>query len=175
MCASNRPDAYHDTAQICLKGHIVNAESDSKPEFNEKFCSKCGVLVISACQNCGTTIIGTYRSPDIFHTDRFPDLVSVSIDKPPFFCRECGEPYPWTVEKLKAAQDVVNEDPNLTDAQKVTLNESVNDLVHETPRTPIAAKRYKTLVGKAAKETAKVLRELLVDIASEILKKTMSP
>ena len=154
----------YSTPQLCLNGHIITMESRYESETTQKFCRRCGQPTISACQNCGTPIKGIYLGPP-----------GPGPWRSPSFCHECGEPYPWTAEKLKAVQEVVNEDPNLTDAEKGTLKESVNDLVRETPRAPVAQKRYKMLAAKAGKETVKCLRELFVDIASETLKKAMSP
>lgn len=173
MCASERHGTYHDTAQICLNGHIVNTESDSRPEFNERFCSRCGASVITACPNCGTSIIGTYRHPDVFHTDRFPELVSVPITKSPRFCSNCGKPYPWTESAVEAAKELARELDNLTEEEKGTLERSIDEIVRDTPQATVATNRFKRLVSKAGKGASELFRSLLANVVSETIKRSI--
>jgi len=49
----------------------------------------------------------------------------------------------------------------------------LDDLIVETPRTQLAAVRFKNLAAKAGRETAGALRSIIVDIASEAAKKAI--
>jgi len=89
----------------------------------------------------------------------------------PSFCPECGKPYPWTEAKLKAAQELSDEIDNLSPEEREILKKSLDDIVRDTPQTPVAATRFKKLVAKAGKVAADGLRDILVDIASEAAKK----
>lgn len=153
-------------AQICLRGHVISREIDDRPERNQKFCSQCGAPTITTCQACMASIRGRYYKGDPIYD---PDW------KPPSFCHECGRAYPWTAETLRAAQEYVDEDPNLTNEEKSDLKEDINDIVLDTPRSSAAANRLKKLLARAGKGTAKGLRELLVDIMSEAVKKITFP
>ncbi len=157
---------YYDVAQICTNGHVINEYSQKYPESNQKFCSKCGVSTITECQSCSTPIRGYH------HVD---GIVSISKFTPPRHCHECGKPYPWTDERIKAAREVVDDAPNLTEEERTEVKEDLDDLVHETPRAPVAANRFRRLLDKAGKPTLNAMRELLVEIASSTLNKSMRP
>ncbi len=89
----------------------------------------------------------------------------------PIFCHDCGKPYPWTEAKLKAAREYSDELENLSPEERDLLKKSIDDIVRETPQTPVAATRFKKIVAKVGKVAAQQLRKLVVDIASETAKK----
>jgi len=158
-------DSWYDTAQICTNGHLINSQSVNSPEHNKKFCDKCGARTITNCQNCNASIRGDYfvagmGEPSYNTYFRLPS-----------FCPDCGKPYPWTEAKLKAAQDFTDMLEELTQEERDLLKKSLNDIVLDTPQTPVAANRFKMLAAKVGKVAAEQLRELVVDIASETAKK----
>ncbi len=109
----------YDIAQICLQGHVVNAESMAKPKHNQKSCSMCGSPTTTTCQKCGNPIRGhSYSRDPIF----VPDW------KPPLHCHECGAPYPWTDETLKAVRELASAAPNLSKKEKQELEQDIADL-----------------------------------------------
>ena len=59
----------------------------------------------------------------------------------------------------------------LSPEERNLLKKSLNDIVSDTPQTPVAANRIKMLAAKVSKVLAEQLRELVVDIASETAKK----
>ena len=156
-------DGWYDTAQICTNGHIINSSSVKFPEFNTKFCSKCGEPTITICQNCNSSIRGYYH-------DSFINVVDFG-NKPPSFCPDCGKPYPWTERKLKAAQKLSDEVDNLNPEERELLKKSLDDIVRDTPETTVAATRFKKIVAKAGKVAAEGFKDILVDIVSETAKK----
>ena len=89
----------------------------------------------------------------------------------PIFCPDCGKPYPWTEAKLKAAQELADLLEDLTSEEREILKKSFDDIIIDTPQTPVAATRFKKIAAKAGKIAAEQLRELVVDIASETAKK----
>ncbi len=158
---------YYDTAQICLNGHLINERVNTFPPHNQEYCSLCGAKTITKCLHCQADIRGAYDVPGVAV---FGLRIAV-----PRFCHACGHAYPWTEARLQAAEDLADELDKLNDEEKTYLKDSVNDIVRDTPQTPVAATRFKRLVAKAGSEAASMFRDLLVDIASETAKKIIWP
>ena len=59
----------------------------------------------------------------------------------------------------------------LSPEERDLLKKSLNDIILDTPQTPVAANRIKMLAAKVSKVLAEQLRALVVDIASETAKK----
>ena len=93
----------------------------------------------------------------------------------PICCPDCGKPYPWTEIKLKAAQELADELDSLSAEERSLLKKSLNDIVRDTPKTTVAATRFKRLVAKAGKSAADGFRDILVDVLSEAVKKVIWP
>lgn len=155
-------DSWYDIAQICINGHVITTSLNSSPENSVNFCSKCGKPTISKCQNCNTPIRGFYHIVGVIYSGDF---------KLPHFCHECGKQYPWTEAKLEAAKEFADMLEELSPEERDILKKSLDTIVTDTPQTPIAANKIKILAAKVGKATAKQLRELVVDIASETAKK----
>jgi hypothetical protein len=155
---------YH-TAQICLNGHVITQSADRSPELTEKHCSKCGAETITLCQNCSARIRGFYDIPNVV------SLVQRYIL--PRFCYECGNPYPWTQKKLKAAKELTVELDELSDKEKEVFKKSLDALVRDTPETEVSAIRIKKLLVKTGETGAVLFRNILVDILSETAKKSL--
>lgn len=151
-----------DVGQICENGHVINSRAKTSPQYNQKRCSQCGKPTLSACPACGATIRGKYHHP------RVTDLTRMVA---PAYCHECGQPYPWTAERLATARAIVAEAEGLDAASKGVFNDNVQDLVGEQPRTALAAQRVNRVLARLGKPVAATVRGLLVDIASETAKK----
>jgi len=155
---------YYKTAQVCLNGHQVVSDVESSPELTEKFCTRCGRETITSCPSCSTKIRGYYESSG------FPSLADSST---PSYCHECGIPYPWTAEKINAAMEMVDELDGLNEEEIVQLKGTLADISQDTSRTEVATFRFKKLLAKAGKEAGGVLRNIVVDVASETAKKLL--
>jgi len=162
-------DDWYDTAQICINGHVINSCSIKLPQHNKKFCDKCGATAITSCQNCNAPIRGEYHQAHVIKPIYYNEL------KLPSFCYECGKPYPWTEAKLKAAKELSDEIDNLSPEERELLKKSLDDIVRETPQTTLAVNRFKRLVTKAGKPAADAFRDILVDVSSEAIKKSIWP
>ncbi len=163
-------DSWYDTAQICTNGHVINESSISSPQFNQKFCRKCGAPTVTNCRNCNVAIKGEYHVP---HSPI--NVIHVSPPKPPGFCHQCGKPYPWTEAALKAAQELSDEVDNLTPEERELLKKSLDDIVRDTPQTEVAATRFKKIVAKAGKVAVDGFKVILFDVASEAAKRIIWP
>ncbi len=163
---------WHDVAQICLNGHIVNTTTKERPEFNLDFCKDCGARTTTKCAHCGVEIQGAYW------TQGYGSPVTTGLsqsDPPPKFCHSCGTPYSWTQATLDAARSLAMELESLSAEEREALAGSLDDLVRDTPRTNVAALRFKKLVGKVGREAAMAFKQLLADVVTEAVKKQVWP
>ncbi len=177
-------DGWYDTAQICINGHTVNLMSVSRPEHNRKFCDRCGEPTITKCQNCDVSINGFYHEGTADEFD-IEGMIEEIVNPPPnithdytavkSFCPHCGNPYPWTEAKLKAAKEYSDELENLSPEERDLLKKSIDDIVRETPQAPVAVSRFKRLVAKAGPVAADIYREILLPLLSEAIKKSIWP
>ncbi|MBC9783561.1 DUF2321 domain-containing protein [Heliobacterium chlorum] len=159
-------DPWYDTALVCLNGHLINASSKEYPMDNQKYCGKCGEPTIDKCQKCNTDIRGYYNIPG------FADLGTNEIRS---FCHECGEPYPWTKSRIEAAKELAEEINGLSKEERDILSRSIDDIVKDSPKTTVATTRLKKFMAKAGPVVAQGFKDILVDIVSETVKKTLWP
>ncbi|MDQ1274857.1 MAG: hypothetical protein QG610_429 [Euryarchaeota archaeon] len=163
------PQAYgregYDVAQICLNGHTANSSTLESPEFNKDYCDKCGEKTVTFCLHCKTPIRGHYH---------IPGWIGVISYHPPSYCYACGKPFPWIEKKIQAAIELSKED-GLSEEEAKQFEDSVKDIISDTPRTPLAASRFMKLMGKVGTGTASAIRDIFVDIASETAKKMIWP
>lgn len=162
-----RSDTWYDTAEICFNGHVSNEYSVSYPNHNKNFCDECGAKTIQKCPECEKAIRGHYHVPGVIGFS--------SEYTSPAFCYHCGIAFPWLKEKLDAAKEITMMIDELSPDEKVALNQSLDDLIKDSPRAPVAALRFKKLVAKASSAVGSAFRDILVDIASETAKKALWP
>lgn len=154
----------YDVAQVCLNGHVINDSFKSFPAQNQKFCGKCGAPTITDCEHCKSFIRGSYSAPGIFNS-RYDAG----------FCHNCGEPYPWTESRLKAARELAQEGEKLSKDEREQLTKSFDELVRDTPSTGLSAMRFKKIIAKVGGPSAEAFKTILVDIATETAKRLLWP
>jgi hypothetical protein len=74
---------------------------------------------------------------------------------------------------LEAAKELVETLDTISAEEKASLKESLDDLVRDTPRTKVAEAKYKNIMKKVGREAYDGMRSILVDIASEAVKKSL--
>lgn len=151
-------DDYWDVAQVCLNGHLVTSTAATAPQYQEKFCTKCGAETLMKCPRCKGDVRGHLHQANV---------IGPGPEHPNAYCHECGAAYPWTERALAAAKEAIEADLGLQEADKRALNESLEDLVRETPRTPVAISRFRKLRLAAPGEIWEILRGLLVNVVSQ--------
>lgn len=157
---------YYTTAQICLNGHYMTRKYEKGAERRKEYCPRCGAPTITHCPQCDTSIQGLFvEGPNI----------SGGGSPPPAYCYNCGHPFPWLESRLQAIRELTLEAEKISQEEKDRLIESLPDLVNETPRTPLAISRWKTGLGKLGGYTVQAIRDILVDVASEAIKKSLFP
>ena len=154
---------------ICMNGHLINAKVNDE-QIPEKFCATCGDQIINKCLECGRLIKGKARiesqtTPPYYYDD-FPY-------SKPSYCIHCSKPYPWTKRAETAAIELIDFADNLTDNEKSDLKKSIDDLLRDTPNTIVAGVKFKKYAAKAGIEIAKGLKDVLVDLVSETVKKSI--
>jgi hypothetical protein len=159
--------SWYDTAQICKNGHLINAMAKSYPDSNQKFCQICGSETITNCENCKTPIRGSYHSSSMI-------LLGVKFEIPKY-CDNCGHSYPWTESKLQAAKQMVDLFEKLTPDEREVLKTNLDDLIRDSPQSEPSAYNFKKIMAKVGKESAGIMRGILVDIVSESIKKIIWP
>lgn len=155
----------YDSAQICINGHVINSMAGTDPTHNKKYCEDCGAETITNCKSCNAPIKGSYHYPNILP-------MGLGYD-PPKFCDNCGNPLPWTENKLKAAKELGELTDSLSAEEKVDLQSSIEDLVKDTPNVPVAQIKVKKYLTKAGKEITQGMRDILIDLVSETIRRTI--
>ena len=150
--------AICDFAQICLNGHIINAATQTYPYINRKFCKECGAPAITECPNCNSKIEGEFDPKGEW------DTIPYNV---PTYCSDCGNPFPWTASKIEAAHKLTQELENISDAEKEILSKSIDDIIRDTPKTELAATRFKKIISKVGKTSLEAFKTILIDIATE--------
>ncbi len=149
---------HYNKATICLNGHIASSMSAKY----RKFCKKCGSETISLCSNCNNYIQGSYET-DYFLSD---------YDRPSY-CHECGSPYPWTSKMIENAVELVSIDDDLPEDYKEIIKLAIPDLLVETTSTPVAVAKYKKYIPNAQNFVIEGLKNLMYDVVTETVKKSI--
>jgi len=151
------------TAQICLNGHVITSALELIPESASNHCEHCGASTSSACPECNAQIRGDFEGNVNFNY------------KAPSFCHSCGKPYPWTLARLEAAKELIALQSELSASEKDAMNNSIDEIVKDSPRTIVEASKFKIAISKVGVAVGQGLRDILVDVASETAKKIIWP
>lgn len=152
-----------DIALICLNGHIINQEVNSFPERNSKFCENCGAETISKCKYCGAFFKGYYTG------EFYDDESSYGISDPPAYCYNCGKSHPWTLERLKALNQLL-ELSSISEQERIDFNNIFPDIISDNPKTKVSALKIKMMGAKVGKEIWEVAKPTLAVIATAAAK-----
>lgn len=150
----------YKTAQICLNGHITNQSCEDFDVKNSSNCTLCGAKTITYCTSCKTPIRGNLCSTSF---DRLSNQNCTScieeILEEPAFCHNCGKPYPWTKEKIKSFQKIIDSLDNVSPELKKELKKAFPDIMCETPRTEWTAILLDQMLKQTAGLSADALKE----------------
>lgn len=156
---------YYETAQICKNGHVITSAYNNHPEFRQAHCQKCGEATVTQCGSCGQPIRGRYEVPEVI-------CIGGSYNAPGY-CYACGKPFPWTLMKLEAAKELVAEMDELDEGEREILKKSLDDLVQDSPKTEVASLRFKKVMKKVGGETYDTVKNVVTDLVSETIKKSL--
>jgi hypothetical protein len=162
---SDLPQGY-DTAQICRNGHLITEFASTYPEHKKDHCTKCSAETIDACENCGQAIQGIYHAGGLGAIGKYTK---------PKYCHNCGKPYPWTELQIQAAKKIIDQLNDLVSSEREDLKNAIDDIVKDTPDAKPAAYKIKTALSKIREEAQAMLRDLIIEIASESIVKIIMP
>jgi hypothetical protein len=91
----------------------------------------------------------------------------------PSYCPHCGSPYPWTEKHLTAAAHLIDLETALSAEAKADLKRELGELGVDSPRSKVAALKLAKFIKAAAPEIATAMREIVVSVASDAVKKQM--
>lgn len=160
-----RDDPHYDVALVCLNGHTVNSTSVESPKHNTEYCGECGEKSINACPACKTPIRGFLWNTGVIGYGWEPSA----------YCHACGRAYPWTERKVAALAEAIDEAEQLSPDDKAKLKESIPDIVAETPKSNTAAARLKSAITKAGKTGGKLIYDVAIRVAADVVTKSISP
>ena len=166
---------WYDTAQICANGHLITAAANQNPERKQPFCPSCGAKTLTVCPACGKPIRGAHCAHVHNYVMDSWDTAVGSLRAIPAHCSECGTAFPWTSARLAAAKELAGEVEGLSDDERETLKNSLDDLSTDTLRTEVAASKVKRLIAKSGKVAADALNKIVVTVATEYAKKIIFP
>jgi hypothetical protein len=155
----------YDVSQICLNGHTITRIANRYPQFRLKFCKECGEATTMECLNCNTPIQGEYYVEGVLSLTETPP--------PPHYCHECGKAYPWTSRRIEAAKELADEFSELSEEERNSLKKSLDNIAIDSPKTEVAAIRFKRIMSKVGKESYSAMRTSITDVLSETAKKTI--
>lgn len=153
------------TAMVCENGHLITDSVEGSPGMMASHCGKCGARTITTCPKCGEGIRGRYHIPSVV------DLTGP--DPPPRHCHACGNPFPWTEAATRAWLELVEESEGLPKDEKERLKGSIDDLIADTPGTNVAVMRVKKWLAKAGREVGAAVKQIVLDVGTEAVKKSM--
>jgi hypothetical protein len=151
-------------AQVCRSGHLVLGSLKTFPQFEKSFCEERGAPTIDQCQTCHWPIAGL--GPDSWMRGGGPF-------KPPNYCGECGNPFPWTATAVAAAKEYTDELDQLSAEEKDALKNTFADLTSDTARTPLAAGRFKKFINKIGPTAGGMLQKIIETVLTEAAKKAI--
>jgi hypothetical protein len=152
----------YNVAQICENGHVITAYFNSSPQHGKKFCDQCGAPTLSKCRHCNADIQGKYEAEGV---------IVVGHYDAPRFCHDCGTAYPWMQSVMDSLNDLAELTEKLSPKERDQLRSAIDDLVRETPRTQAAIATLKLLAPKLGQEIWVGMRSILIEIATESVKK----
>lgn len=155
---------YQKYQQICLNGHQKTIHSETFQNPNQ-FCTKCGESIISCCPNCSSGILG-YKE--------IPGVLQLGVKKKiPYYCNNCGKPYPWTNALIKNVDMILSLDSSISSIDKDFVTSSIPHFINETPTTPVSVVKTKTILTKASTIVKDSMYKILIDVVSESVKKSL--
>lgn len=69
----------------------------------------------------------------------------------------------------------IEQDNRISEIEKVELRKDVHEIIHNTSKSSEAAIKFQKVMSKVAITTAEALKEILVDIVAETIKRILWP
>ena len=155
----------YDVQQVCENGHQATGCYYIRAEQRQEFCQKCGARTIIACPTCKTEIQGDRIGES--WTREFNRLGSAHV---PSYCANCGEPYPWTKNRIMTAIQILTEFGKLDEKEKGTIEQDINNVARDIPQAELSAMRIKQIWEKCSRAGYEIIMEFASRTAAKVLK-----
>jgi hypothetical protein len=166
------PEQY-DVQQICENGHQITDCYKIRPEKQKKFCDKCGAPTINSCPHCHKEIQGAEirikEDYPAFRTGR-SEMVPWAHVNVPLYCDNCGKPFLWTENKIQTAIQTLMEFGNLSDDEKKTIEQDINNIARDVPQSELSANRIKRILKNCGMVGSEIIMEFASRTAAKVLK-----
>jgi hypothetical protein len=163
----------YDVQQVCENGHQITDCYNIRPETQKKFCDKCGAATINACPYCHKEIQGAMIkvSEDYLggRSGHHKVIPGSHVDVPSY-CRNCGKPYLWTESKIATAIQTLMEFGNLSDDEKKTIEQDINNIARDVPQSELSANRIKRILKNCGMVGYEIIIEFASRTATKVLK-----
>lgn len=161
----------YDVQQVCENGHQITAGYNIYPDKRTKFCQECGAATLTACPGCDEPIQGAQIKVSQSWNDARVDRQRMTLEKlvfVPKYCPNCGEPYPWTERKIRAAIQTFAE-LDLDEEEKKTIDQDIENIAKNVPEAELSVSRIKRIWDKYGR----VGYEVIIDLASNTIAKML--
>ncbi|MFR4520309.1 MAG: DUF2321 domain-containing protein [Fusobacterium sp.] len=162
---------------VCENGHLQTSTLKTNEKYIKDFCTQCGGKIYTSCPNCNAPILGgtlqTVEKLTNFMTgESIPKEYYYSNDEVPYYCHNCGVPYPWTEKFLNDYQNLLNLyedeiDSELSQMIYITTEKLLQDRFSESS---INTAIFKKCFGKLSDVTKIVFINAVSGFAGEKLK-----
>lgn len=163
----------YDIQQVCEKGHQITGGIQVFSEEMKTFCQECGATTLTTCPSCNAPIQGgkiqTRQSLVDARTGRTRKTLE-SIAPVPSYCPNCGQPYPWTKNKIVTAIQILTEFGDLEDKEKETIEQDVENIAKDVPEAELSARRIKRIWERGKAVGYEAIMEFASRTAAKILK-----
>ena len=158
----NLQDGNFYPAQICLHGHVINADGHivlTGGIRKDEHCQQCGSRCIHRCEHCEAPIRGK-------QTMAHGDYVR------PSFCYKCAKPYPWMEDRLQTARELLWNDDNLSLEERNSLWDLLQYVMSDPKSDLVPAKRklIDIKLGGAVAATREFIENIIAKSIAETFK-----
>jgi hypothetical protein len=157
----------YDVQQVCENGHQITGCYNYAPEDRKEFCTQCGAKTTITCPKCKEKIQGDKLGQVRMYGDEVEPIENSVV---PLYCLACGEPYPWTKNKIINAIQILIEFGDLEDKEKETIEQDVENIAKDVPEAELSALRIKRIWKRGKAVGYEAIMEFASRTAAKILK-----
>ncbi len=110
---------------------------------------------------------------DLNGHDEVPPALHGKPASPLSLCPSPATSMPWTESRIRAAKELADDIEHLRPRERELLKQSIDELLTDSPRADLAVVRFKRLIAKAGDDTHIALREILVLVVSDAVRRAI--